>query len=268
MSDLENFETRYEWLRPGQLIERRRECSLILVPVAPLEYHGPHLPVGTDPINCGRVAHAACGKLHKGVVLPTIMTGTERERDPAIVDSLGFAPGAHVIGMDFPSRLWNSHYVSEEVFGIRLASELRILIDQGYRYIFIVNGHGATNHIQVIDRLCKDLSGRTSSKLAWRLAFPQKVLAEDAVGHADRVETSLMMHYDAECVDLKTLPARDVPLHYIDYSIVDAPGFTPKYPVDRVVRNDPRDSTSEFGAEIFEQSIDDLARAVENLISQ
>jgi creatinine amidohydrolase/Fe(II)-dependent formamide hydrolase-like protein len=73
------------------------------------------------------------------------------------------------------------------------------------------------------------------------------------------------MHYAAECVDLNTLPARDVPLHYSDFSIVDAPGFTPKYPRDRVVRNDPRDSTSEFGAEIFEQSVDDLVRAVEKL---
>ena len=27
------FETRYEWLRPGQLVARRNECPLIIVPV-------------------------------------------------------------------------------------------------------------------------------------------------------------------------------------------------------------------------------------------
>jgi hypothetical protein len=32
-----DFETRYEYLRPGQLIERRDVCPLVIVPVAPLE---------------------------------------------------------------------------------------------------------------------------------------------------------------------------------------------------------------------------------------
>ena len=48
------FETRYEWLRPGQLVARRNECPLVIVPVAPLEYHGPHMPLGTDPLSTGR----------------------------------------------------------------------------------------------------------------------------------------------------------------------------------------------------------------------
>lgn len=263
-----DFETRYEWLRPGQLVDRRRECPLIIVPVAPLEYHGPHLPIGTDPINCTRVAHACCRMLHKGVVLPTMMMGTERERGPAIVESLGFSPGKYIVGMDFPSRLWNSHYLPEEVFAIRLTAELRILIGQGYRYIFIANGHGATNHIQVIDRICVELSNTTPAKLAWHLTFPKKTLDEDAVGHADLVETSLLMHYDATTVDIDALPARDVPLHFKEYSIVDSPGFTPEYPPDHVVRNDPRESTAEKGQAIYEQSVNDLTAAVERLLMQ
>ena len=52
------FETRYEWLRPGQLRQRRDQCPLVFVPVGPLEYHGPHLPLGVDAINCTQVAHA------------------------------------------------------------------------------------------------------------------------------------------------------------------------------------------------------------------
>jgi creatinine amidohydrolase len=260
------FETRYEWLRPGQLVERRRQCPLVIVPVAPLEYHGPHMPVGTDPINCARVAHACCERLRKGVVLPTMMMGTERERGPAIVESLGFAPGQYVVGMDFPSRLWNSHYLPEEVFAIRLAAELQILVGQGYRYIFVANGHGATNHIDVINRLCVELSNTTSAKMASRLTFPQRTLDEDAVGHADRVETSLLMHYNAASVDLGELPPRGTPLHFNEFSIVDSAGFTPKYPPDRIVRNDPRDATAEMGREIFEQSVTDLVAAVEQLL--
>ena len=76
---------------------------LIIVPVAPLEYHGPHMPVGTDPINASQVSHACCKKLRKGVVLPTMFMGTEREHGPACVESLGFEPGKYVVGMDFPT---------------------------------------------------------------------------------------------------------------------------------------------------------------------
>ncbi len=88
------FETRYEWLRPGQLIERRNACSLVIVPVAPLEYHGPHLPVGCDMINVSEAAHAVCRKLGRGVVRPVLSVGTERERPPEMIEWLGLPSGS------------------------------------------------------------------------------------------------------------------------------------------------------------------------------
>jgi creatinine amidohydrolase len=260
------FETRYEWLRPAQLVERRSVCPLVIVPVGPLEYHGPHLPVGVDAINCTRVAHAACRKLQKGVVLPTMTMGTERERRPAQVESFGFEPGTRIVGMDFPGRLWNSHYLPEEVFALHLAAELRILIGQGYRYIYIANGHGAVNHGAAINRLCVELSNTTPAKLAYRLTLPQKVL-DGRAGHADAVETSLLMHYNRDSVDCGALPPRDVPIRTSDFSIVDGPGFTPQYHRDHVVRDDPRDGTAEQGAEYFNQTVNELAADVERLIA-
>ena len=260
------FETRYEWLRPGQLRQRRDECPLIFVPVGPLEYHGPHLPLGVDAINCTQVAHASCRKLGRGVVLPTMMMGTERERGPAVLEALGLPPQSYVVGMDFPSRLWNSHYLPEEVFAIRLAAELRILIGQGYRYLVVANGHGATNHIEVIDRLCKELGNTTAARLAWRLTLPQRLLADQTAGHADSIETSIVMGYDAESVNLGALPPQEVPLHSWEFSIVDGAGFTPQYPRDHVVRNDPRSSTAAEGRQFFHEAVDELAAAAEELM--
>ena len=264
-----DFETRYEYLRPAQLIERRKACPLVIVPVGPLEYHGPHLPIGVDAINCTQVAHACCRRLGRGVVLPTMMMGTERERGPEVLEPLGFEPGTYVVGMDFPSRLWNSHYLPEEVFAIRLAAELRILIGQGYRYILIANGHGAQNHMEAINRLCIELSNTTPAKLAFRLTLAKRMLAGNwAAGHADSVETSIIMHYDRGLVDLGALPPPEVPIHSREFSIVDGLGFTPQYPADRVVRNDPRKSTPEEGRQFFEESLDELLAAAEQLISR
>ena len=261
------FETRYEWLRPGQLAARRNECPLIIVPVAPLEYHGPHMPLGTDAISASQVAHACCRKLRKGVVLPTMFMGTERERGPAIVESLGFPPGKYVVGMDFPTRLWNSHYLPEEVFAIRLAAELRILIGQGYRYIFVANGHGATNQIETINRLCIELSNTTPAKLGWRLTFAQRTLDDNTAGHANLVETAWLMYYNRDAVDLGTLPPRNVPMHSSEFSIVDGIGFTPQYHRDHVVRDDPRDATAEVGRGLFQETVDELYAAIQKLMA-
>src|SRR5690242_10098991 len=124
LHDQDRFETRYEWLRPGQLRKRQAECPLVIFPLSPLEYHGPHMPIGMDPISAGYVAHACCQKLGRGVVRPTLFMGTERERDPATLKALGFSADEYVVGMDFPARQWNSHYVSEEVFAMAVAAEI------------------------------------------------------------------------------------------------------------------------------------------------
>jgi len=261
------LETRYEWLRPGQLIARRNECPLIIVPVAPLEYHGPHLPVGTDPLNATAVAHAVCRKLGKGVVLPTMFMGTERERAPAMVESLGFPPGSYIVGMDFPTRLWNSHYLPEEVFAIHLAAELRILIGQGYKYIYIANGHGATNQLETIRRICVELSNTTPAKLAYRLTIAQRTLDDNTAGHANLVETALLMHYNRDAVDLGQLPPKNVPMHSSEFSIVDGIGFTPQYHRDHVVRDDPRDATPEAGKTLFEESVAEMVADIQKLMA-
>lgn len=261
----EEFETRYQWLRPEELRQRRDQCPLVIFPVGPLEYHGPHLPLGTDPINAERVAHACCRRLRRGVVRPTLYLGTERERPAEVLDWLGLESGSYIVGMDFPSRLWNSHYLPEEVFAVALAAELRILIGQGYRYVLLANGHGAENHIAVIDRLCIELSHTTEAKLDWLLTVPQATLEDKTFGHATKLETALLMHYDPDAVDLGSLPPRDEPLRYADFSIVDGAGFAPDHDPQRIVHHDPRDATAEMGRRWFEECVGEVVAKIEKM---
>ena len=262
-----SFNTRYEWMHPEELIARRRQCPLVIVPIGPLEYHGPHLPLGTDAINASRVAHAVCHRLGKGVVRPVLTIGTERERPPELVESLGLEADSYVVGMDFPSRLWNSHYLPEEVFAIVLAAELRILIGQGYRYLFLANGHGAENHKNVIDRLCIELSNTTPARVMSHLTVAREAIENNWAGHAEIIETSLMMHYDPDCVNLSTLPPRDVPLHYPEFSICDGVAFTKNYDPQHITRHDPRDATARNGRELFQKAVDETCDLVERMIA-
>ena len=262
---------RYELLRPAELIRERDRCSLIFVPVAPLEYHGPHLPIGMDPINATLCAYEVCQRLGKGVVFPTVFCGTERERPPWMLESLGFQATDWVIGMDFPTALWKSHYDQEQIFAMVLASKIEMLIAHAYKLIVIVNGHGAVNQMDTIQRLTEYYSHTTESLVVWNIAFPDDITTENLAGHADLYETSLMLYLqnfygEPPIVDLTALPQRGVPIRYADFSVVDGPGFTKTPDKDRVVKADPRDATSEFGKEIFEKSVEKFVHLTEKAL--
>ena len=72
-------ETRLQWLRPDEILAERQRCPVIYLPLGPLEWHGPHLPFGTDPLQAEHTALLLAEKLG-GVVHPTLYIGTERER--------------------------------------------------------------------------------------------------------------------------------------------------------------------------------------------
>ena len=83
-------EVKYELLRPEQLVIEREKCPLIFLPISPLEYHGPHLPLGTDVIISYAVAIDLCKRIKKGVVFPVVSTGTDREKPKWMLKNFGF----------------------------------------------------------------------------------------------------------------------------------------------------------------------------------
>ena len=268
-----NHNIRYELLRPGELRRERDRCPLIFMPVAPLEYHGPHLPIGMDPINATLCANETCKRVGKGVVLPTVYCGTERERPPWMLESLGFQATDWVVGMDFPTALWKSHYEQEHMFAMILANTIETLLAHDYKLIVIVNGHGAVNHMETIDRLAKHYTNTTDALVVWSIALPDKITTENLAGHAALVETSLMLYFqelygDDSLVGLSTLPERNVPIHYPDFSIVDAPGFTKNPSKDKVLQTDPRDATPEFGKEIFTNTVKKFVELTEEALKE
>ncbi len=267
-------EVRFEFLRPGQLNAERERCPLVFLPVAPLEYHGPHLPVGMDPLNANECALEACRRLGKGVVHPPLFWGTERERPDWMLESLGFRKGDWVVGMDFPTATWKSHYQPEHLFALVVAATLEMLIAGGYRLIVIVNGHGAWNQLETLERLAKHYSHTTDARVVWKLAFTLDVSEKNLAGHADLFETSLMLYYEqerfggAKLVDLSTLPPRNVPIRYPDFSIVDGAGFSEEPSPGRVTATDPRDASAAKGKQVFEETVKMYVRLVEEALKE
>ena len=252
-----------EYLRPGEIQAERNRRSIVYLPVAPLEWHGPAMPYGTDPLIAQELSRAAA-KRTGGVVMPTVFFGTERERPSYILEAKGFENPhkLYIKGMDVPKNCMKSYYAREDIFALTVREYLRLLVEQEYKLIVLVNGHGATGQRSTLDRLAKEFSGETASHVLYHMI---DICTEDFnpdFGHGTLIETSLIRHLYDEHVCLSDLPDRDVKLKYTDWGIADDCVFEGKKSPDDCVIHDPRDATPELGAKCFQNAVDNLCRAV------
>ena len=223
---------RFELLRPTEIVAERERFPVVFQPLGPLEWHGPHLPYGTDPLHAENVAQRTAQAIG-GVVMPILYWGAERERNPQSLKDLGFKGDEWIVGMDFPANSMKSLYSMEDVFGLVMRARIELLIDQGYKLIVLVNGHGAANHMATLDRLAKEYTGLTSTRVLFTTAFDPSPDGTYNIGHADALETSLMLALHPDSVAVNALPPLPDPLRNIDFGIVDGDTFagnpTPGY---------------------------------------
>jgi len=266
-------EVRVQYLLPHQLHAALKKRPLIFLPLAPLEWHGPHLALGTDAIIAGRAALAVAQKTG-GVVLPTLYMDTERERPPAMLKSLGFREDEYIVGMDFPKArgLYKSFYFPEEVFALTVRAHIQQCINHSYRYIYLVNGHGAENHGEVLRRLCIEFSNRGDGiRVGCSIAAPPQKGEFQNIAHAGYEESSVMLFHDRRFVDLRQLPAKSKKMRYKDYSIVDSGGFDGQPGKGHAIpRNcDPRFETSiQTGRRYFRESVEEIVKNVRRLLKK
>lgn len=253
-----------EYLRPGEIQAERERCSIVYLPVAPLEWHGPAMPYGTDPLLAQALARRTAQKLG-GVVMPTLFFGTERERPAYILEAKGFdnPDELYVCGMDVPKNCMKSFYAREDIFAITVREHLRLLVQQNYKLIVIVNAHGAWGQKSTLERLAVEFSNETDSCVLYTMIDIYKDDFRPDFGHGTLIETSLMRYLHDEHVALSELPDREVGLKYTDWGIADDSVFEGKPSPDNCVIFDPRDATVELGERCFQNALDNLCRQVQ-----
>lgn len=153
--------------------------TIVVLPVASIEQHGPHLPVGVDTILCGGVCKAAAERAGDDVdviVAPTLWCGMA-EHHMAFGGTFTF---------DIPT------------YRAVLLSFLKSIERHGFHRVLIVNGHGG--NIAALTAFLPDFARETRLHVEATTYF---MLAQDAlpalledqkgVQHACEVETSMMM---------------------------------------------------------------------------
>ena len=165
-------------LTAEELRARAATDTIVVLPVASIEQHGPHLPVGVDTILCSGVCKAAAERAGDidVVVAPTLWCGMA-EHHMAFGGTFTF---------DIPT------------YRAVLLSFLKSIERHGFRRVLIVNGHGG--NIAALTAFLPDFARETRLHVEATTYF---MLAQDAlpalledqkgVQHACEVETSMMM---------------------------------------------------------------------------
>jgi creatinine amidohydrolase len=228
------------YLFPAEVAEARDRIGLVILPMAPVEWHGPHMAMGCDPLLAQAFARRLAAEL-RCPYFPPLYVGTERERRPETLHALGFSGSEHIEGMDFPANSVGSAYFREETFALVVRDALDLLFERlRFRSVLIVNGHGAENQSATLDRICAEMRG-AGRRLLWVYpGFPRSLIA-GSIGHAGAAECSMLEASWPGCVDTRRLPASGA-LRNLDFAIVDGETFDGKPTPDHSVREkeDPR----------------------------
>jgi creatinine amidohydrolase len=163
-----------------------RARTVAILPVAAIEQHGPHLPLGTDAMINEGVLARAMALAPSGlplVALPMMAIGKSNEHQ------------------DFAGTL----SLSAETLLRMLTEVAESIARAGLRKLVLLNSHGGQP--QVLEIVAQDLRARLRMAVvvanAWRMMDREAVLppAEREAGlHAGGLETALMLHLRPDLV--------------------------------------------------------------------
>ena len=222
--------------------------GLVLLPVGATEQHGPHLPAGTDNAIVEAVAHAASART--GVpVLPTLNYGV----------SVGHTPPAPGV---WPGTLSLTH----ETLITTLRELTGWLVRDGWTRLIVLSGHlGNDAPLRcAVDALRTAHLGRLQIGLhdTFRLTpdLWARFSADAADLHANRAETSLMLHLDPDAVDRMAIADADDPDRNVDKVF--------SYPVAQTSTNGVTGQPSAASAEEGATLLNDMVSAFTDVLER
>ena len=184
-----------EWrrLRADQLRERARQDAVVIVPVAALEQHGPHLPVEVDTLLgegvALRTARKAAAMATPALVLPVLWTGISEHH-------MSFGG---TVTLDFAA------------FSALVEGVVRSVLRHGFRRIVLLNAHGGNENAlrTITDDLTPKLGVPIVQFTYWyaaAVAIAKILETQGGLQHACEAETSMMMAVRPELVATDRIP--------------------------------------------------------------
>jgi creatinine amidohydrolase len=167
--------------------------DIILIPMASLEQHGPHLPLSTDTVTAYEVSKRAADQADV-LYTPTVWTGYS----PQHMRGAGQGMGTITIRAETLNNL--------------LYDIARSLIHHGFNKLVFVNGHGS--NVKVIDPVLRKIRYDTGAMVAFYKPYAERYMGlikdlmenppEETPGwHSSELETSQMLAHNAKLVRME-----------------------------------------------------------------
>ncbi len=227
-----------------------QEFDLAILPWGATEAHNFHLPYGTDNYETEALVYEAARMAWergtKVIVLPTI--------------PLGVNTGQSDIYMTLNMNPSTQQAILEDV--------VDSLDGYGLEKLLIVNGHGGNDFRQIIREVGANYSDILLATCNWFQSVDQGRIFENAGGHADEMETSLMLYAHPELV--KSLnqagngKAKEFSVEALNESWAWSERKWTSISEDTGV-GDPRKATLEKGEQYFKEVTQKLATLIGEL---
>ena len=171
-----------QFLRPGQLEAAARRFPVVYVPLGLIEWHGRHLPLGNDALKAHGIL-VKCAERHGGLVYP-----------PLYFPHAIHLPSNGPLSPD--DRVWKLPMLTALFDGLKKT---------GFRVIIGVSGHNIENQINLVNEALKPVTadGTVTGVGLWEMSLSR--CADSDSDHAAKWETSNMMFFYPETVDLAAL---------------------------------------------------------------
>ncbi|MFX0080415.1 MAG: creatininase family protein [Candidatus Hodarchaeota archaeon] len=227
----------YSELNPQEFKSRILEAPIAYLPLGTLEWHGKHLPLGTDGLISSGFFIELANNIG-GIVLPMLFLGPDLFRNINEKDYYGM--DIHSYPSSKPEQLPGSAYwVNNELFKQIIEVTLKQLKRAGFK-IIIAHGHGPSTLL--FAQFSKEWQNKFGLNLftCWqRGESPEFGLQTD---HAASNETSLMMALRPELVNLNNLSKN-----------------MNKKPLGLIGKDPRKHANSELGTKIITRQIENMA---------
>lgn len=177
-----NGTQRYEMMRPEAVRAAMAVANVAYVPIGPIEYHGPHLPLGVDMLTAEGLVRRTATRTG-GVVVPPLF----------------IASGVLPLQMGISFGLDTLRHTVRS-----LLEHLRVT---GFRLVVLFSGHGALDHLHVLREECDAIMLQNNGFGAMTTMWNELTVdfEGDIHDHGAKVETSYMMELWPDTVDLDRL---------------------------------------------------------------
>ena len=197
----------YEELTPTEFRERLAEAPVAYLPLGTIEWHGEHLPLGSDGLQ-SKEFFIMLAREAGGIVYPMLFMGPDRKQVISEEELYGMdiymGEAASEKAYATQKLDGSSYWIEKEDFKIMMEAILKQVSRSGFK-VLVAHGHGPSTGF-VIDHT-EEWEEKYELKILHCWGHRDKEGMGIMVDHAAMNETSLVMALRPELVKMEYLPA-------------------------------------------------------------